>query len=89
MRKPAATIIGTLAVFFAALLISLTLSLTSTQEIQTPDFRLSVTMPAGSTLEKTDAVVSEIESRLASLPEKAGYCQPYRGRTGHRNNQPL
>jgi len=27
-------------------------------------------MPSGSTLEKTDAVVSEIESRLASLTEK-------------------
>ncbi|MCX6301103.1 MAG: efflux RND transporter permease subunit, partial [Bacteroidia bacterium] len=70
MRKPASTIIGTLALFFAALLISLTLSLNNPQEINTPDFRLSVTMPAGSTLKKTDAVVSEIESRLASLPEK-------------------
>jgi len=40
------------------------------QEINTPDFRLSVTMPSGSTLEKTDAVVTEIESRLASIPEK-------------------
>ncbi len=70
MRKPAATIIGTLVVFFAALLISLTLSITSTQEVETPNFRLTVTMPGGSTLEKTDAVVAEIESRLASLPEK-------------------
>lgn len=70
MRKPAATIIGTLAVFFTALLISLTLSLTTTQEIETPEFRLSVTMPAGSTLAKTDAVVAEIESRLASITEK-------------------
>ncbi len=70
MRKPAATIIGTLVVFFAALLISLTLSISSSQEVDTPNFRLSVTMPGGSTLEKTDAVVTEIESRLASLPEK-------------------
>jgi len=70
MRKPATTIIGTLVVFFAALLISLTLSISSNQEIEAPDFRLSVTMPGGSTLEKTDAVVTEIESRLASLPEK-------------------
>ena len=29
-----------------------------------------MTMPAGSTLEKTDAVVAEIESRLNLLPEK-------------------
>lgn len=70
MRKPATTIIGTLVVFFAALLISITLSIATTQEVETPNFRLSVTMPGGSTLEKTDAVVAEIESRLASLPEK-------------------
>jgi multidrug efflux pump subunit AcrB/ABC-type multidrug transport system ATPase subunit len=70
MRRPAATIIGTLVIFFTALLVSLTLSLTSSEEIDTPSFRLSVTMPGGSTLDKTDAVVSEIESRLASLPEK-------------------
>ena len=70
MRKPAATIIGTLVVFFTALLISLTLSLTTTSEIETPEFRLSVSMPAGSTLSKTDAIVAEIESRLASIPEK-------------------
>ena len=70
MRNPASTIIGTLVVFFAALLISLTLSINTTQEVQTPTFRLTVTMPGGSTLEKTDAVVAEIESRLVSLPEK-------------------
>ncbi|MFH0843674.1 MAG: efflux RND transporter permease subunit [Bacteroidota bacterium] len=70
MRNPATTIIGSLVVFFAALLISLTLSLSNPEEINTPDFRLSVRMPAGATLEKTDAVVSEIESRLESLPEK-------------------
>jgi len=70
MRKPAATIIGTLVIFFAALLISLSLSINSTKEVETPTFRLSVEMPAGSTLEKTDAVVSEIESRLSGLPEK-------------------
>jgi multidrug efflux pump subunit AcrB/ABC-type multidrug transport system ATPase subunit len=70
MRKPAATIIGSLVVFFAVLLISLTLSINSTQEIQSPNFRLSVTMPAGSTLDKTDVVVSQIESRLAGVPEK-------------------
>lgn len=70
MRNPATTIIGSLVVFFAALLISLTLSLSNPEEINTPDFRVSVRMPAGSTLEKTDAVVAEIESRLESLPEK-------------------
>ena len=70
MRNPAGTIIGTLVIFFAALLISLTLSINSTQEVETPNFRLTVTMPGGSTLEKTDAVVAEVESRLSSIPEK-------------------
>ena len=69
MRKPATTIIGTLVVFFAALLISLTLSMSTTSEIETPEFRLSVAMPEVD-LSKTDAVVAEIESRLASIPEK-------------------
>ncbi len=70
MRRPASTIIGSLIVFFATLLISLALSISTTQEVQTPVFRLTVTMPAGSPLEKTDAVVAEIESRLVSIPEK-------------------
>ncbi len=65
MRNPAGTIIGTLVIFFAALLISLTLSISSAEKVQTPTFRLTVTMPAGSGLEKTDAVVAEVESRLA------------------------
>jgi multidrug efflux pump subunit AcrB/ABC-type multidrug transport system ATPase subunit len=70
MRRPAATIIGTLVIFFTALLGSLALSLNTSEEVQTPSFRLSVTMPGGSTLEKTDAVVAQIESRLASITEK-------------------
>jgi len=70
MRNPAGTIIGTLIVFFAVLLISLTLSISSTNEVETPSFRLSVTMPGGSTLEKTDAIVTEVEQRLKAIPEK-------------------
>ena len=70
MRNPAGTIIGTLIVFFAALLISLSLSVSSTKEVETSSFRLSVTMPSGSTLEKTDAFVTDIENALAGIPEK-------------------
>ena len=70
MRKPASTIIGTLIIFFSALLISLALSINTTEEVQTPSFRLSVTMPGGTPLQKTDAVVAELESRLLSIPEK-------------------
>lgn len=70
MRKPATTIIGSLVVFFAALLIGLGLSMNSLQEVETDSFRLSVTMPGGSTLEKTDAVVTEVEEKLENIAEK-------------------
>jgi multidrug efflux pump subunit AcrB len=70
MRNPATTIIGTLVLFFAALIISLTLSISSAEEVEAPTFRLTVIMPGGSTLEKTDAVVAEVESRLAVITEK-------------------
>ena len=70
MRRPAFTIIGTLVVFFAALLISLGLSINTLEEIETTSFPVSIIMPAGSTLEKTDAVVTELEKRLDNLPEK-------------------
>ncbi len=70
MRNPAVTIIGTLVVFFAALLISLSLSVNTTTEVETSSFMLSVTMPSGSTLDKTDAFVTDIEHTLSSIPEK-------------------
>jgi multidrug efflux pump subunit AcrB/ABC-type multidrug transport system ATPase subunit len=70
MRNPAGTIIGTLVVFFAALLISLSLSVVSTKEVETSSFRLSVAMPSGATLEKTDLFVTEIEHALSGIPEK-------------------
>ena len=70
MRNPAGTIIGTLVVFFAALLISLSLSVSTTKEVETSSFRLSVTMPSGATLDKTDAFVNEIERTLSGIPEK-------------------
>ncbi|HCC69590.1 MAG TPA: ABC transporter ATP-binding protein, partial [Bacteroidales bacterium] len=70
IRRPASTIIGTLVVFFAALLISLGLSINQLEEIETDSFPVSIIMPAGSTLEKTDALVTELEKRLENLPEK-------------------
>ncbi|MEZ5010301.1 MAG: efflux RND transporter permease subunit [Bacteroidales bacterium] len=70
MRKPATVIIGSLTVFFAALIIGLTLSMDSLQEIETDSFRINVTMPGGSTLEKSDAVVQDLEKRLEAVPEK-------------------
>ena len=70
MRRPASVIIGSLTIFFAALLIGLGLSINSLEEIETASFPVSVRMPSGSDLEKTDALVTELEKRLSGLPEK-------------------
>lgn len=70
MRKPTQTILGALGIFFAALLISLALSLTSTQEAEVKELRLYVTMPSGTTLDNTDVVIAEAEKKLAELEEK-------------------
>ena len=70
MRKPASIIVGSLALFFIVLLVSLGLSINSLSEIETPSFRFNITMPGGSTLDNTDALVKDIEARFESLPEK-------------------
>lgn len=70
MRKPAQTILGALLVFFAVLLISLGISVMSSQEAEIKDFNLYVTLPGGTTLEKTDILISEVEKKLENLEEK-------------------
>lgn len=70
MRKPGRTILGALIIFFAALLISLGVSIISTQEAEIKDVTLYVTMPSGTTLENTDILVAEAEKKLENLEEK-------------------
>ena len=70
MRNPATTIVGTLVVFFAAMLIALGLSLNLPTEVSTPTYQLTVEMPQGTTLERADAIVAELEEILQKLPEK-------------------
>jgi len=70
MRKPAATVIGAIVVFFIAVFTVLALSVSNLEEVEEDQFSIYVTMPTGSTLEKTDLVVAEIESRLEDIEEK-------------------
>jgi len=70
MRKPAQTILGALGIFFLALLISLGVSFISLEEAEVTDLTLYVTMPGGTTLENTDILVSEVETKLEKLEEK-------------------
>ncbi|MBI9035903.1 MAG: efflux RND transporter permease subunit, partial [Bacteroidales bacterium] len=70
MRFPARTIIGSLFVFFLALIISLTVSMSNMEEADQEEFKLYVSMPTGATLDKTDKVVAEIESKIESISER-------------------
>ena len=69
MRFPPRTIIAALLVLFFSLVICLALSLDVSRETELKDFNLYVTMPGGSTLEATDLVVEELESRLEGVEE--------------------
>ena len=70
MRKPGKTILGALLAFFITLLISLGISFISSEEAEIKDLKLYVTMPGGTTLEKTDILIAEAEQKLDDLEEK-------------------
>ncbi len=70
MRTPGKTIIGAIVFFFITVFIVLAVSVNSLTEIEEEQFTIYVTMPTGSTLEATDKVVAEVESRLQDIAEK-------------------
>ena len=70
MRNPGRTILGALSIFFISLLLSVTISIASSEEPEIRDLTLYVTMPAGTTLENTDLLIAEAEKKLENLEEK-------------------
>ncbi len=70
MRKPAKTIIGAIVLFFLTIFIVLAISVNNLEEVDETQFLIYVTMPTGSTLEATDLVVTDIETRLKDIEEK-------------------
>ncbi|NQU85068.1 MAG: efflux RND transporter permease subunit [Mariniphaga sp.] len=70
MRAPARTIIGAIVVFFLSVFIVLAISMNNLEEVEEDRFSIYVTMPTGSTLEATDAVVTDIENRISEIAEK-------------------
>jgi multidrug efflux pump subunit AcrB/ABC-type multidrug transport system ATPase subunit len=73
MRNPAATIVGALVVFFISIFVVLAISVNSLREVDQDTFSVYVTMPTGSTLDATDIVVRELESRLPEVKEIKDY----------------
>ncbi len=70
MRSPAATVIGAIVLFFITIFIVLAISVNTLEEVEENRFSIYVTMPTGSTLQSTDLVVVEVESRLEGVEEK-------------------
>jgi len=70
MRYPFPTILVALLLFFLSLLACIGIVPNITSEVESKQMTLYVTMPGGSTLEKTDLLVADIEKRLEDIKEK-------------------
>ncbi|MFB6319506.1 efflux RND transporter permease subunit [Saccharicrinis sp. FJH54] len=68
-RNPVATILTGVVIFFVTIVGANLVSINTSQEVQTNDLRVSVTMPSGSTLEATDKLVTQIEDKLKDVEE--------------------
>lgn len=67
-RKPAATIIGGLVLFFITIGLSFLVTAASLNEVETDEMNLFVTMPEGATLASTDIRVQKIEQQIMEMP---------------------
>jgi multidrug efflux pump subunit AcrB/ABC-type multidrug transport system ATPase subunit len=70
LRNPTRTIIGGLLLFFITTFAVLAISINVLQEVETDQIDVFVTMAKGSTLESTDKIVREVESKIADIEEK-------------------
>src|SRR5690554_10577 len=70
MRAPAATVVGAIVLFFVTIFIVLAISVNTLEEVEETRFSIYITMPTGSTLEATDLVAAEVESRLEEIEER-------------------
>ncbi|MBN2166016.1 MAG: efflux RND transporter permease subunit [Marinilabiliaceae bacterium] len=69
LRYPLQIIFGSLAVLFITIFVSQAFNTATSEETETTSFFISVEMPTGSTLETTDIVVRDLESRLTGIAE--------------------
>jgi len=69
MRYPARTIIAAVVLFFASILICISLSVDVASEVDLREFNLYVTMPQGSTLDRTDEVTKDLEEMVSDIAE--------------------
>lgn len=70
LRNPAITITGSVVLLVAMWIIALSLNLESNRAVNHDRVNMTVTMPPSSTLEYSDNIVSILEQKLDSFPEK-------------------
>lgn len=70
LRYPARTILAVVALFLISITLCLSLSMDIPTEVELNQFNAYVSMPKGSTLEKTSDVVSQLENKFADIEEK-------------------
>ena len=70
MRRPALTIISATLAFFITVILCMSLSVSSLTEAESDQMRLNITMPSGSSLERTNETVQKIEEILEEVNEK-------------------
>ncbi len=66
-RKPAATIIGGLVLFFVTIGLSFLVSFANSNEVETSEMNMFVTMPQGSTLAAADVRIAKIEEQVMNV----------------------
>ncbi len=69
LRFPARTLIVSVVVFFASVLICLAVSINVPEEVELDEFNLYATMPSGTTLATADEQVKEMDQRLSDIAE--------------------
>lgn len=70
LRNPATVVISGVIIFFVVLFVSISTQTNSLQTVENNQIKVYVTMPVGSTLEKTDALVREFETLLLDIEEQ-------------------
>jgi len=70
MRKPLTVILSAVAIFFVVLIWVLARNTNNLTEVETKQFQVYVTMPVGSTLDATDALIAKLEHDLLELEEQ-------------------
>lgn len=67
-RRPMATVVGGLVLFFVSIGLGLVISMVSLSEVEMSEMNLFVTMPQGATLESTDATIRKVEEKVMEIP---------------------